>query len=49
VAAKPALWSDETCWLTNAHKPDEKAYAVVQLRFDNALGTCSTSLVSRPK
>jgi methylenetetrahydrofolate--tRNA-(uracil-5-)-methyltransferase len=25
--------------LTNAHKPDEKAYAVVQLRFDNALGT----------
>ena len=25
--------------LTNAHKPDEKAYAVVQLRQDNALGT----------
>lgn len=25
--------------LTNAHKPDEKAYAVVQLRRDNALGT----------
>ncbi len=25
--------------LTNKHKPDEKAYAVVQLRQDNALGT----------
>lgn len=25
--------------LTNAHKPDEKAYAVVQLRYDNKLGT----------
>ncbi len=25
--------------LTNAHKPEEKAYAVVQLRQDNALGT----------
>jgi len=25
--------------LTNSHKPDEKAYAVVQLRRDNALGT----------
>jgi methylenetetrahydrofolate--tRNA-(uracil-5-)-methyltransferase len=25
--------------LTNAHKPDQKAYAVVQLRQDNALGT----------
>ncbi|UWP96693.1 methylenetetrahydrofolate--tRNA-(uracil(54)-C(5))-methyltransferase (FADH(2)-oxidizing) TrmFO [Aliiroseovarius crassostreae] len=25
--------------LTNAHKPDEKAYAVVQLRRDNTLGT----------
>ena len=25
--------------LTNAHEPDEKAYAVVQLRRDNALGT----------
>lgn len=25
--------------LTNAHKPDVKAYAVVQLRQDNALGT----------
>ncbi len=25
--------------LTNAHKPDDKAYAVVQLRRDNALGT----------
>jgi methylenetetrahydrofolate--tRNA-(uracil-5-)-methyltransferase len=25
--------------LTNVHKPDEKAYAVVQLRQDNALGT----------
>ena len=25
--------------LTNAHKPDQKAYAVVQLRRDNALGT----------
>ncbi|MGF7161321.1 methylenetetrahydrofolate--tRNA-(uracil-5-)-methyltransferase [Rhodoligotrophos appendicifer] len=25
--------------LTNAHKPDEKAYAVVQLRQDNALGS----------
>ncbi|MGI9357255.1 MAG: methylenetetrahydrofolate--tRNA-(uracil(54)-C(5))-methyltransferase (FADH(2)-oxidizing) TrmFO, partial [Rhizobiaceae bacterium] len=25
--------------LTNEHKPDEKAYAVVQLRQDNALGT----------
>ncbi|MCQ0969918.1 methylenetetrahydrofolate--tRNA-(uracil(54)-C(5))-methyltransferase (FADH(2)-oxidizing) TrmFO [Paracoccus sp. TK19116] len=25
--------------LTNAHKPDEKAYAVVQLRRDNAFGT----------
>ena len=25
--------------LTNAHKPNEKAYAVVQLRRDNALGT----------
>ena len=25
--------------LTNRHKPDEKAYAVVQLRQDNALGT----------
>ena len=25
--------------LTNTHKPDEKAYAVVQLRRDNALGT----------
>lgn len=25
--------------LTNAHKPQEKAYAVVQLRRDNALGT----------
>ena len=25
--------------LTNAHKPTEKAYAVVQLRQDNALGT----------
>ncbi|WP_197915918.1 methylenetetrahydrofolate--tRNA-(uracil(54)-C(5))-methyltransferase (FADH(2)-oxidizing) TrmFO [Thiosulfatihalobacter marinus] len=25
--------------LTNAHKPDEKAWAVVQLRRDNALGT----------
>ena len=25
--------------LTNAHKPDEKSYAVVQLRRDNALGT----------
>jgi len=25
--------------LTNAHKPDEKAYAVVQLRRDNKLGT----------
>jgi methylenetetrahydrofolate--tRNA-(uracil-5-)-methyltransferase len=25
--------------LTNAHKPQEKAYAVVQLRQDNALGT----------
>jgi len=25
--------------LTNAHKPDEKPYAVVQLRQDNALGT----------
>ncbi|KAG1702831.1 Methylenetetrahydrofolate--tRNA-(uracil-5-)-methyltransferase TrmFO [Nymphon striatum] len=25
--------------LTNSHKPDEKAYAVVQLRQDNALGT----------
>jgi len=25
--------------LTNAHKPEEKAYAVVQLRRDNALGT----------
>ncbi|MCU0912092.1 MAG: methylenetetrahydrofolate--tRNA-(uracil(54)-C(5))-methyltransferase (FADH(2)-oxidizing) TrmFO [Rhodobacteraceae bacterium] len=25
--------------LTNAHRPDQKAYAVVQLRRDNALGT----------
>lgn len=25
--------------LTNKHKPDEKAYAVIQLRQDNALGT----------
>ena len=25
--------------LTNSHKPEEKAYAVVQLRRDNALGT----------
>ena len=25
--------------LTNEHKPQEKAYAVVQLRQDNALGT----------
>lgn len=25
--------------LTNKHKPDEKAYAIVQLRQDNALGT----------
>ena len=25
--------------LTNVHKPDQKAYAVVQLRQDNALGT----------
>ncbi len=25
--------------LTNSHKPEEKAYAVVQLRQDNALGT----------
>ena len=25
--------------LTNSHKPDEKPYAVVQLRQDNALGT----------
>ncbi|MFD0987496.1 methylenetetrahydrofolate--tRNA-(uracil(54)-C(5))-methyltransferase (FADH(2)-oxidizing) TrmFO [Methyloligella solikamskensis] len=25
--------------LTNAHKPDEKAHAIVQLRQDNALGT----------
>ena len=25
--------------LTNAHRPDDKAYAVVQLRRDNALGT----------
>ncbi|MGB0960972.1 MAG: methylenetetrahydrofolate--tRNA-(uracil(54)-C(5))-methyltransferase (FADH(2)-oxidizing) TrmFO [Halocynthiibacter sp.] len=25
--------------LTNPHKPDEKSYAVVQLRHDNALGT----------
>ncbi len=25
--------------LTNSHKPDEKAYAVVQLRQDNSLGT----------
>ncbi len=25
--------------LTNAHKPDEKPYAVIQLRQDNALGT----------
>lgn len=25
--------------LTNAHKPDEKAHAVVQLRNDNAMGT----------
>ena len=25
--------------LTNAHRPDEKPYAVVQLRQDNALGT----------
>ena len=25
--------------LTNPHKPDEKAYAIVQLRQDNALGT----------
>lgn len=25
--------------LTNAHKPEEKAYAIVQLRQDNALGT----------
>src|SRR5262249_30394024 len=25
--------------LTNAHQPDEKPYAVVQLRQDNALGT----------
>ena len=25
--------------LTNAHKPQEKAYAIVQLRQDNALGT----------
>ena len=25
--------------LTNAHRPDDKAYAVVQLRYDNALGT----------
>jgi methylenetetrahydrofolate--tRNA-(uracil-5-)-methyltransferase len=25
--------------LTNAHKPDDKPYAVVQLRRDNALGT----------
>jgi methylenetetrahydrofolate--tRNA-(uracil-5-)-methyltransferase len=25
--------------LTNSHRPDEKAYAVVQLRQDNALGT----------
>ena len=25
--------------LTNAHNPDVKAYAVVQLRYDNALGT----------
>ncbi len=25
--------------LTNAHKPDEKAWAIVQLRQDNALGT----------
>lgn len=25
--------------LTNAHKPEEKSYAVVQLRQDNALGT----------
>jgi methylenetetrahydrofolate--tRNA-(uracil-5-)-methyltransferase len=25
--------------LTNAHRPDERAYAVVQLRQDNALGT----------
>ena len=28
--------------LTNAHKPAEKAYAVVQLRRDNALGTLYT-------
>ena len=25
--------------LTNAHRPDDKPYAVVQLRYDNALGT----------
>ncbi|MGR3662111.1 MAG: methylenetetrahydrofolate--tRNA-(uracil(54)-C(5))-methyltransferase (FADH(2)-oxidizing) TrmFO [Paracoccaceae bacterium] len=25
--------------LTNAHNPDEKAYAIVQLRYDNKLGT----------
>jgi methylenetetrahydrofolate--tRNA-(uracil-5-)-methyltransferase len=34
--------------LTNPHRPEVKAYAVVQLRQDNKLGTCSTWWASRP-
>ena len=35
--------------LTNPHDPQVKAYAVVQLRQDNKLGTlCSTWSASRP-
>jgi methylenetetrahydrofolate--tRNA-(uracil-5-)-methyltransferase len=34
--------------LTNPHAPDVKAYAIVQLRQDNKLATCSTWWASRP-
>jgi methylenetetrahydrofolate--tRNA-(uracil-5-)-methyltransferase len=39
AAAKPALWPMKPVGLTNAHQPDVKPYAVVQLRRDNKLGT----------
>ena len=34
--------------LTNAHQPDIKPYAVVQLRQDNALGTLLIWSAFRP-
>jgi hypothetical protein len=39
VARRPAARADEADGPDNAHNPTVKAYAVVQLRQDNALGT----------